>query len=170
MNAAKEKIIRPAPARGSRARASATEADPRIKSGAPAVDFKKDFKALFAPPAKAPVLVDVPEFRYVMIDGRGHPGRAADFQAKIGLLYGLAYTIKFALKKDKDRPFDFAVPPMSGFYCADDPACYKDESRGDEWKWTLAIPLPERVGPADFEKARGELRKKKNPDHELFHE
>jgi hypothetical protein len=166
MPKADERAARSALARGSQARASAAEVDPRSKPGAPAaVDFKKDFKALFAPPAKAPVLVEVPEFTYAMIDGQGYPGKAPDFQAKIGLLYGLAYTIKFALKKDALRPFDFAVPPMSGFYCADDPTCYMDESRGDEWKWTLAIPFPSRVTPVIFEKARKELREKKNPDH-----
>jgi hypothetical protein len=129
------------------------------------VDFKKEFPALFAPPAKTPVLVDVPEFAYIMVDGRGHPGQAPDFQAKIGLLYGLAYTIKFSLKKDPGKPLDFVVPPLSGFYCADDPTCYMDENRGDEWKWTLAIPLPAFVTPAVFEKAAGALREKKNPDH-----
>jgi len=138
-----------------------------IKTEAPSekADFKKDFKTLFAPPAKAPVLVEVPEFTYIMIDGRGHPGKAPDFAAKIGLLYGLAYTIKFALKKDVRQPFDFAVPPMSGFYCADDPSCYTDESRGDEWKWTLAIPFPDRVTPAVFENGRRALGEKKNPAH-----
>jgi hypothetical protein len=128
-------------------------------------DFKKEFKTLFSPPSKAPVLVEVPEFTYIMVDGRGHPGKTPDFPDKTGLLYGLAYTIKFALKKDARRPFDFAVPPLSGFYCADDPGCYTDESRGNEWKWTLAIPMPDLVTPAVFEKARRTLGEKKNPGH-----
>jgi hypothetical protein len=137
----------------------------KAKSAPAKIDFKKEFKVLFTPPSKAPVLVEVPEFTYIMVDGRGHPGKAPDFADKIGLLYGLAYTIKFGLKKDPRAPYDFSVAPLSGFYCADDPSCYTDESRGDEWKWTLAIPVPDRVTPAVFEKGRRELGEKKNPAH-----
>ncbi len=128
-------------------------------------DLRKDLKELFAPPAKTAVLVEVPELNYVMVDGRGYPGEAPEFQDKTGLLFGLAYTLKFALKKDAGRPFDFAVPPLSGLYCADDPACFMDKSRGNEWQWTLAIPLPDRVTPAVFERARQALKEKKNPPH-----
>ncbi len=129
------------------------------------VDFKKDFKELFAPPTKAPVLVDVPAFKYIAIDGRGYPGTSQDFQEKVNALYGLVYTIKFTLKFDKAHPFDFGVAPLSGFYYADDPSLYLDPSRKDEWRWTLGIPVPDRVKAADFEKARAALREKKNPPH-----
>ena len=127
------------------------------------LDFKKEFKHLYSPPAKEPVLVDVPDFSYIMIDGRGYPGTSKDFQAKIEVLYNLAYTIKFMLKFNKERPFDFVVPPLSGFYCADDPTCFMDESRRDEWEWTLGIPMPDRVKEADLEKARAAVKEKKNP-------
>ena len=127
------------------------------------LDFKKEFKDLFSPPAKEPVLIEVPAFPYIMIDGRGYPGTSKEFQAKIEVLYGLAYTIKFTLKFDKARPFDFAVPPLSGFYCALDPSCFMDASRKDEWEWTLGIPMPGRVKGSDLEKARTSLKEKKNP-------
>ena len=136
---------------------------PAPKKPVEKVDFRKDHKELFAPSAKAPVLVDVPPFEYVLIDGRGYPGTAKDFQDKVGVLYGLVYTIKFTLKFDKARPFEFGVAPLSGFYHADDPSIYMDASRRDEWTWTLGIPVPDRVTAADFEKARAALKEKKNP-------
>jgi hypothetical protein len=136
---------------------------PASKKALEKVDFKKDFKELFAPPSKAPVFVDVPAFKYILIDGRGYPGTSKDFQDKVGVLYGLVYTIKFALKLDKARPFEFGVAPLSGLYHADDPAVYMDASRREEWTWTLGIPVPDRVTAADFEKARVALKEKKNP-------
>jgi hypothetical protein len=164
------KAVQSVLAHGSKARSSTAGTEPRIRSGAPAAalvkfDLRKDLKPLYAPPAKTPVLVEVPELTYVMVEGRGHPGKAPDFQDKIGLLFGLAYTIKFALKKDPVHPFDFAVAPLSGLYWADDPTCFADKKRSDEWKWALAIPLPDRVTPAVFEKGRRDLKEKKDPPH-----
>ena len=127
------------------------------------LDFKKEYKYLFSPSPKTPEIVQVPAFKYIMMDGEGYPGDSSDFQEKIQVLYGLAYTIKFMLKKDRQEPFDFTVPPLSGLYCADDPAAFSDDSRKDEWKWTLMIMLPDRVTTSVFEAARQELIKKKNP-------
>lgn len=128
------------------------------------LDFKKDFKDLYAASAKEPSVVDVPALNYLMIDGRGHPGKAADFQKKIEVLFGLAYTLKFSLKFDKKKPLDFAVAPLSGLYWADDPSCFQDERRQDEWRWALAIPMPDAVDAAALDKAKTVLREKKNPD------
>jgi hypothetical protein len=140
------------------------------------VDFKKEYKGLFSPSAKTPEIVEVPAFKYIMIDGRGDPNTSPDFQAKVGVLYGLAYTLKFSLKRDKDDPFDFGVPPLSGLWCAEDIKAFFDQGRRPEWQWTLMILMPDRVAPALFEKARDELRRKKNPAYldnayfQVYHE
>ncbi len=129
------------------------------------LDFKKEYKALFSPSAKEPQTVEVPDFKYVMIDGRGDPNASPDFAAKVGVLYGLAYTLKFTLKRDPVHPFDFGVPSLSGLWCADDVKAFFEKGRRHEWKWTLMIALPDRVTPALFEKARDEVRRKKSPEH-----
>ncbi len=128
------------------------------------LDFKKDFKKLYAASPQEPSLVDVPVFNCLMIDGRGHPGKSPDFQKKIEVLFGLAYTLKFTFKFDKKKPLDFAVAPLSGLYTADDPSCFLDERRQAEWKWTLAIPLPDEIGAAALDRAKAGLREKKNPE------
>jgi hypothetical protein len=137
----------------------------RKRKPAPKLDFKKEYKAIFSPSAKTPEIVEVPDFKAIMIDGRGDPNTSPDFQAKVGVLYGLAYTLKFSLKRDKDDPFDFAVPPLSGLWCADDIRAFFEQGRRHEWRWTLLVLMPDRVSPALFEKARDELRRKKDPDH-----
>ncbi len=40
------------------------------------LDLRKQFRHLYAPSAKKVELVDVPEFKFVMIDGRIEPGEA----------------------------------------------------------------------------------------------
>jgi hypothetical protein len=142
----------------------------------PKLDFKKEYKNLFSPSAKTPEIIEVPAFKYLMIDGRGDPNASPGFQAKVGVLYGLAYTLKFSLKRDKDDPFDFSVPPLSGLWCADDIRAYFDDGRRQEWQWTLMILMPDRVSPTLFDKARDELRRKKDSDHldearfQVYHE
>jgi len=136
-----------------------------VKPAKGKLDFKKDFKKLYAASTKEPSIVDVPAFNYLMIDGRGHPEKTPDFQKKIGVLFGLAYTLKFALKFDKKKPLDFAVASPSGLYTADDPSCFQDECRQAEWKWTLAIPMPEEIDAAALDKAKVSLREKKNPEY-----
>lgn len=128
------------------------------------LDFRKEYKTLFSPSAKEPEIVSVPDFKYIMIDGRGDPNNSPDFSAKINVLYGLAYTLKFALKRDASDPFDFSLPPLSGLWCAEDIQAFFEKGRRHEWQWTLMILMPERVTTALFEKARDELRRKKDPE------
>ena len=132
------------------------------KKKAAKIDYKKDFKYLFSPSAKEPEIVEVPDFTYIMIDGKGYPGTSKDFQDKIQVLYGLSYTIKFMLKLDKIDPLDYTVPPLSGLYYADDMKVFIDEGRRDEWEWTVMILQPDRVTEAIFEKAKEQLVRKKN--------
>ena len=84
------------------------------------LDMKKDLKPLYDPPTH-PVLVEVPTFRYLMIDGvipEGSAGPGADpgFRDAIGALYGVTYTLKF---ESKASGRDFVVMPLEGLFWAD---------------------------------------------------
>lgn len=50
------------------------------------VDFKKELKHLYNPPAKGVTLVDVPPMNFVMIDGSGDPNKAQEYQDAIETL------------------------------------------------------------------------------------
>jgi hypothetical protein len=133
------------------------------KDPVPVFDLVKEYRYLFKPSAKVAEMVEVPAFKYIMVDGEGYPGTSEEFEQKVGLLYGLAYTIKFMRKKDNEEPFDFKVPPLSGLWHADDMTAFAEEGRKDEWKWTLMIAMPDRVTGDIFEKGKQALIKKKNP-------
>jgi len=124
------------------------------------LDFKKEYKFLFSTSAKEVQKVHVPEFKYLMIDGQGDPNTVPEFPAKIQALYGLAYTMKFMLKQS-DPAVDFVVAPLSGLWCAEDIAAYR-EGRKEEWLWTLMILQPDAVTPELLEKAKVKLAAKKD--------
>ena len=57
------------------------------------IDLRKDLKHLYAPSAKKVEIVNVPELKFVMVDGRIEPGETPGtsqaFQNAIGALYEL---------------------------------------------------------------------------------
>lgn len=122
------------------------------------VDYKKEYKTLYQPSPKQPVIVDVPEFQFLMIDGLGAPGESKTYQEALEALYGVSYKMKFHCKLEKD--FDFTVMPLEGLWWADDMNDFVEGNR-DNWKWTLMIMQPSIVTEAVFQWALAEVAKKK---------
>ena len=81
-------------------------------------DLVKQLKPLYAPSPRHPTIVEVPELAFLMIDGRGDPNSSEAYQDALGALYGIAYTLKFTLKKE-DPERDFKVAPLEGLWWAD---------------------------------------------------
>ena len=53
------------------------------------------------------------------VRGQGDPNKEdSEYKKAIGLLYGIAYTIKMSKKGDHriEGYFDFVVPPLEGFW------------------------------------------------------
>ncbi len=127
------------------------------------IDIKKQYKALFAP-TRVPHLVEVPTFRYLLVDGQGVPESEA-FQGAIGVLYSTVYSMKFMLKAE-DR-MDFVMPPLETLWWSDDPAAF-EENRLDEWKWSAMLMQLEHVTEADIAATLAALEKKgkATPMHE----
>ena len=63
------------------------------------MDFKKQFKELYLPKGNGFAFVDVPEFRFVMVDGQGEPEGEAYTHA-VQWLYSTVYPMKFIAKKE----------------------------------------------------------------------
>ena len=114
------------------------------------VDLVKQLKPLYAPSPRHPAIVEVPELSFLMIDGRGDPNSSEAYQNALEALFGVAYTLKFALKRtDPER--DFKVPPLEGLWWADgDPPSLDDlQSDRDAWNWTMMIAVPDGVTAAE---------------------
>jgi hypothetical protein len=116
----------------------------------PQTDLVKQLKPLYSPSAKHPAIVEVPELAFLMLDGRGDPGASQAYQDALQALYGVAYTLKFTLKKaDPER--DFKVAPLEGQWWADadKPSMAEVQADRDSWNWTMMIALPDEVTAAE---------------------
>jgi len=142
------------------------------------IDLKKKFKHLYAPSAKKVEIVDVPNFKFVMIDGRIEPGKtpetSQEFQEAMEALYGASYTLKFMSKLRESDPIDYTVMALEGLWWTDSGDL--DFNKPDEWKWTLMMMQPDHITEEMFQEALQQLRKKRdNPAisrlcFENFHE
>ena len=113
---------------------------------------------LYRPPATEPQIVDVPAMQFLMVDGAGDPNTATEYRRAIEALYGVAYGLKFMLKKQHRH--DFHVSPLEGLWWAPDMKTFGKGAKGD-WRWTAMIMVPDEVSRTDFVQAREELRRKR---------
>ncbi len=129
-------------------------------------DYKKVYSELYNRRKKGCKLVEVPVFKYIMVDGEGNPNNSEKFQTVMDTLYGLSYTIKF---KCKEREEDYVVMPLEGLWWTDDMNDFTMENK-DIWKWTMMIMQPNVVTEEDVSQAVKEVSKKKNLslDHVRF--
>ena len=130
-----------------------------------AFDFKKEYKEFYMPPKK-PSIVTVPKMNYIAVRGQGDPNpEESEYKQAIGLLYGIAFTIKMSKMGSHkiDGYFDYVVPPLEGFWWQEG-VIGVDYSRKDDFNWISVIRLPDFVTREDFEWAVEEATKKKKTD------
>lgn len=130
-----------------------------------AFDFKKEYKEFYMPKG-TPSIVNVPEMNYIAVRGSGNPNdEDGRYKKAIGLLYGIAFTIKMSKKGDHriDGYFDYVIPPLEGFWWQDGVDGI-DYSRKEDFKWISVIRLPDFVTKTDFDWAVAEATAKKKTD------
>lgn len=149
-----------------------------------AFDYKKEYKEFYMP-KKKPELVEVPEMKFIAVRGKGNPNEEdGAYKKAIGLLYGIAFTIKMSKMGDHkiDGYFDYVVPPLEGFWWQGerhpvdamvrtdragrrDGVIGVDYSRKEDFCWISLIRLPDFVTEEDFQWAVDEAQRKKKQDY-----
>lgn len=109
-------------------------------------DVKKDRWQLYRPKQGEFSEVQVPTASYLAFDGRGDPNRSQAYPLAVQSLYTAAYSVRAALKSRTGD--DFVVGPLEGLWSAADPQTFVTRDKA-AWDWTMLIPLPEAVSPAD---------------------
>ncbi|XCP86552.1 GyrI-like domain-containing protein [Roseburia hominis] len=147
-------------------------------------DYKKEYKEFYMPKRK-PEIVDIPEMKFIAVRGKGDPNEeGGDYKAAIGLLYGIAFTIKMSKKGDHkiEGYFDYVVPPLEGFWTQSERRTENgavqfeqtsrrtdryelDYSRKEDFCWISVIRLPDFVTEADVRWAIEEAGRKKGQDY-----
>ena len=83
-----------------------------------AFDYRKEYKEFYMPKG-VPSIVTVPEMNFAAVRGSGNPNdKDGAYKQAIGLLYGVAYTIRMSRKGGHpiEGYFDYVVPPLEGFW------------------------------------------------------
>jgi hypothetical protein len=124
------------------------------------LDFKREL-ACYRAKRDSPQVIEVPDLRYLMIDGHGDPNTPVR-DAAIAALYPLAYALKFASKKDLGR--DYVVMPLEGLWWAEDMRAFTAERDKSRWDWTLMIMVPDWITAEMVDVARLAV---KNPAERL---
>jgi hypothetical protein len=122
------------------------------------LELRKTLKEFYNPPAGAASLVELPPLKYIMVDGHGEPG-VESFQQAMGVLYNVAYTMKFRAKKLLKKDYDMMAP--EGLWWMKGKKF--DMAYRDKWLWTLMILVPDFVDDKLFRETVEEVRRKKNP-------
>ena len=130
-----------------------------------AFDYKKEYKEFYLPPKK-PQILTIPPMNFIAVRGKDDPNEEnGAYKESIGLLYGIAYTIKMSkMGKHKiEGYFDYVVPPLEGFWWQD--GIYGvDYTHKETFQWISLIRLPEFVTKEIFQWAIGEATEKKQID------
>lgn len=123
-----------------------------------AFDFKKEYRDLYLPPDQ-PMIVEVPEMKFIMVEGSGDPS-GQEYAQSVELLYALSYAIKMS-KMDGNPPegyFEYSVPPLEGLWDCDGSGFNPDR---ESWKWVSMIRQPDFVNEEVFQAAAEKVRKSK---------
>lgn len=126
------------------------------------VDYRKDFKPLYLPPAE-PVIVDVPEMPYLMLDGSGDPNGEA-FGRQTEALYSLSYAVKMSYRGEEAPAgyYPYKVFPLEGVWDLLDYT--KPSTDKSNFKYTLMIRQPDFLTGEAFGRFLEQTRRKKpNP-------
>ena len=136
----------------------------RSKDKVPKLDLRKQYKEFYLPSAREVVLVDVPEFLFVALDGTiedgVRPGESESFREAIGAMYGVSYGLKFMSKLRTRDPIDFTVMALEGLW---------DTESGDrfefDWRepslYTLLMMQPDHITDAMFTQAVSDANAKR---------
>ena len=130
-----------------------------------AFDYKKEYKEFYIPKNK-PSIVEIPKMNYIAVRGKGNPNdEEGEYKKTIGLLYGIAFTIKMSYKGTHkiDGYFEYVVPPLEGFWWQYGRVGI-DYNQKEELNFISIIRLPDFVTKKDFDWAIEEATKKKKQD------
>ena len=124
-------------------------------------EWRKHEKYIYVP-KKKPEIIDVQNFKYITITGKGNPNED-EFAKKVEVLYSLAYAIKIMPKKGyiPDGYFEYTVYPLEGLWDLTDEGKKLKELNKDCLVYKIMIRQPDFVTEEVLELAKEQVRKKK---------
>ncbi len=113
-------------------------------------EFHNRLNELYKPPTDQFTLLDVPDIRYMMIDGEGNPDSDA-FRHATKWLYAVVHFVRPLVKKKLGK--NFVEPPLECLFWADDRQDFVAGNK-DKWQWRVMIVfVPGLVTEQEFQQA-----------------
>jgi hypothetical protein len=106
------------------------------------LDLKKESKELYNPSKKEVSMVEVPEMKFLMMDGKGDPNTSQEYQDAMEALFPVSYKVKFMSKKENSQ--DYVVMPLEGLWWVNNMEDFTIEDKTG-WKWTVMIRQPDFI-------------------------
>ena len=103
---------------------------------------------------------------FAAVRGKGNPNEEdGEYKSSIGLLYGIAFTIKMSRLGSRkiEGYFEYVVPPLEGLWWQKGVSGI-DYSKKETFEWISMIRLPDFVTKEDFDWAVAEATKRKGLD------
>lgn len=123
--------------------------------------LEEEITRLYAPSARYISTVDVPELKFLMIDGvieaEKNLKTSEAFLEALNVLSGISFTLKFMSKLNRKNPIDYNIMPMEGLWQNNDES---DLINRSGWQWTLMTMQPEHITDEMVNSAVESLRKK----------
>jgi hypothetical protein len=123
------------------------------------LDLYKEHKAEYVTP-KQPVLLNVKPAKYLTVTGQGAPG-GKEFQAAVGALYGVAFTMKMT-KKFAGQ--DYRVCHLEGQWWGKQETGDFSTQPQATWNWRLMIRVPNFIKGSDVTSAGKKLKERGKGD------
>lgn len=120
------------------------------------LDLFKKHKADYAASKKTAAIVEPAAGMYLAIEGAGSPD-GDEFQARVGAMYAMAYTIKMT---SKFAGRDYKVAPLEAQWWHEGSEPDFSKVPRDQWRWKLLIRTPQFITEEDHHAARAALEAK----------
>lgn len=123
------------------------------------LEYKKIYKELYLP-KETPVIITVPQIKFIMIDGIGDPNEK-EYGLAINALYSLSYAVKMSYKS-KNIPedyYDYTVFPLEGVWDLVDKSL--PPTIKSNFKYNIMIRQPDFLTDELFNFFLEETKKKK---------
>ncbi len=127
-------------------------------------DFHKRLKEIYSPPKNQFTLIEVPEIRFAVIDGKGDP-QSDELKNAIKWLYSLVHLVKPLVKKRMGKRF--IGPPVEFLFWADNGqnllSCDKEK-----WSWRVMVVFVDWITQEVFADAVLKAQNKLGPAPETL--
>ena len=146
----------------------------------PTLKLSEKIANLYAPSARGVDIINIPEFNFLMIDGKIEKGKtlatSESFQDALNMLNGISFTLKFMSKLNRENPIDYNTMPLEALW-HNNKKEEKIRKVRSKWKWTLMMMQPKHITVTMFKdavnsllKKQGEIPALKLTRFESFHE